>query len=56
VRPEAEYAAGHLPGAGHVPPEQLELLDDLPPDRDIVAYSRGPYCGYADDAVRRLQR
>ncbi|MFA9445777.1 ArsR/SmtB family transcription factor [Egicoccus sp. AB-alg6-2] len=56
VRPRAEYDAGHLPGAVHVPPDQLELLDDLPPDRDVVAYCRGPYCVYADDAVRRLGR
>jgi rhodanese-related sulfurtransferase/predicted transcriptional regulator len=55
VRPRAEYAAGHLPGAVHVPPDQLDLLDALPADRDIVAYCRGPYCVYADDAVRRLQ-
>jgi rhodanese-related sulfurtransferase len=56
VRPLAEYAAGHLPGAVHVPPDQLELLDHLPDDRDIVAYCRGPYCVYADDAIRRLQQ
>jgi rhodanese-related sulfurtransferase len=56
VRPHAEYAAGHLPGAVHVPPDQLELLDELPHDREIVAYCRGPYCVYADDAVRRLRR
>jgi rhodanese-related sulfurtransferase len=56
VRPHAEYAAGHLPGAVHVPPDQLELLDDLPDDREVVAYCRGPYCVYADDAVRRLQQ
>ncbi len=57
VRPSAEYAAGHLPGAVSIPPDQLEdLLQDLPRDRDIVAYCRGPYCVYADDAVRRLQR
>jgi rhodanese-related sulfurtransferase/predicted transcriptional regulator len=55
VRPEAEYLAGHLPGAVHVPPDQLQLLDDLPPDRDVIAYCRGPYCVYADDAVRRRQ-
>lgn len=55
VRPEAEYAAGHLPGAVHVPPDRLDLLDDLPPDRDVVAYCRGPYCVYADDAVRYLR-
>ena len=56
VRPAAEYAAGHLPGAISIPPDRLELLDDLPDDRDIVAYCRGPYCVYADDAVRRLQQ
>lgn len=56
VRPAAEYAAGHLPGAISIPPDRLELLDDLPHDRDIVAYCRGPYCVYADDAVRRLQQ
>lgn len=55
VRPEAEYAAGHLPGAISVPPDRLELLDELPADRDVVAYCRGPYCVYADDAVRRLR-
>jgi rhodanese-related sulfurtransferase len=55
VRPEAEYVAGHLPGAIHVPPDRLELLDDLPSGRDIVAYCRGRYCVNADDAVRRLQ-
>jgi rhodanese-related sulfurtransferase/DNA-binding HxlR family transcriptional regulator len=55
VRPEAEYAAGHLPGAISIPPDQLESrLDELPADRDVVAYCRGPYCVYADDAVREL--
>jgi rhodanese-related sulfurtransferase len=56
VRPTAEYAAGHLPGAVCVPPDRLELLDELPADRVVVAYCRGPYCAYADDAVRRLQQ
>ena len=57
VRPEAEYAAGHLPGAISIPPDRLdELLDDLPADGDVVAYCRGPYCVYADDAVRALTR
>jgi rhodanese-related sulfurtransferase/predicted transcriptional regulator len=60
VRPPAEYAAGHIPGALHVPPDRLDLLDDLlgdqPPDREVVAYCRGPYCVYADDAVRRLHQ
>lgn len=56
VRPEPEYAAGHLPGAVSIPPDQLdELLGQLPGDRDVVAYCRGPYCVYADDAVRRLR-
>ncbi|HSK22755.1 MAG TPA: metalloregulator ArsR/SmtB family transcription factor [Egicoccus sp.] len=55
VRPEAEYAAGHLPGAISIPPHRIDdLLDDLPADRDVVAYCRGPYCVYADDAVRAL--
>lgn len=55
VRPEAEYAAGHLPGAIHVPPDELDRLDGLPEDREVIAYCRGPYCRYADDAVRHLQ-
>jgi DNA-binding transcriptional ArsR family regulator/rhodanese-related sulfurtransferase len=56
VRPTVEYEAGHLPGAISVPPDRLELLDDLPPGPAVVAYCRGPYCVYADDAVRRLRR
>jgi rhodanese-related sulfurtransferase/predicted transcriptional regulator len=55
VRPAAEYAAGHLPGAILVPPDQLERLDEVPRDRELVAYCRGPYCVYADDAVRRVR-
>lgn len=55
MRPGPEYAAGHLPGAVHVPPDRLELLDELPDGRDVVAYCRGPYCVYADDAVRWLR-
>lgn len=58
VRPESEYAAGHLPGAISIPPDQLERLDDLvsamPPDQEVVAYCRGPYCVFADDAIRYL--
>lgn len=55
VRPEAEYAAGHLPGAISTPHDRLEqALDTLPADGDVVAYCRGPYCVYADDAVRTL--
>jgi rhodanese-related sulfurtransferase len=58
VRPGAEYASGHLPGAISIPPDQLERLDYLvetvTPDADIVAYCRGPYCVFADDAIRYL--
>lgn len=58
VRPAAEYVSGHLPGAISVPPDRPELLDDLvsnlPPEDEIVAYCRGPYCVYADDAIRYL--
>jgi len=56
VRPTVEYDAGHLPGALNVPPDELDRrLHDLPADRhDVVAYCRGPYCVYADDAVRAL--
>lgn len=56
VRPEAEYAAGHVPGAVNVPYDRLaDLVADLPRDREIVAYCRGRYCVMAPDAVRRLQ-
>ena len=45
VRPEPEYAGGHLPGAIHIPLEQLsDRLAELPHDKKIVAYCRGRYC------------
>jgi rhodanese-related sulfurtransferase/DNA-binding transcriptional ArsR family regulator len=57
VRPEAEYAAGHIAGARSVPIGELRKhLRALPKDTDVIAYCRGPYCVYADDAVRELQR
>jgi rhodanese-related sulfurtransferase len=57
VRPEAEYAAGHIAGARSVPVTELRRhLRALPKDADVVAYCRGPYCVYADDAVRELNR
>lgn len=57
VRPSVEYAAGHIQGARSLPLADLtRRLKDLPKDREVVAYCRGPYCVYADDAVRLLRR
>jgi rhodanese-related sulfurtransferase/DNA-binding HxlR family transcriptional regulator len=56
VRPEAEFRAGHIAGARSAPLQLLDgLLLTLPRRREIVAYCRGPYCVYADDAVRLLR-
>ncbi|HEX7299124.1 MAG TPA: metalloregulator ArsR/SmtB family transcription factor [Solirubrobacteraceae bacterium] len=56
VRPSEEYAAGHIDGARSIPLDELEeRLADLPTDREIVAYCRGPFCAYAHEAVRRLR-
>lgn len=55
VRPAVEYGAGHLPGAISMPLAELERrLRELPPDKTVVAYCRGPYCVYADDALALL--
>jgi rhodanese-related sulfurtransferase len=55
VRPAAEYAAGHLPGAVSVPVGELRRrLAELPADREVVAYCRGPYCAFAYEAVAVL--
>lgn len=57
VRPRHEYAAGHIAGAQSMPvPELRRHLRVLPKDSEVVAYCRGPYCIYADDAVRELNR
>jgi rhodanese-related sulfurtransferase len=57
VRPAAEFLAGHVPGAVSVPPDELRArVRRLPTDDDVVAYCRGSYCIYADDAVRALRR
>jgi rhodanese-related sulfurtransferase len=57
VRPAPEFAAGHIAGARSLPIADLaRRLRDLPKDREVVAYCRGPYCVYADDAVRLLHR
>jgi rhodanese-related sulfurtransferase len=56
VRPEEEYRAGHIPGALSVPVHTLEAaLQTLPRDREIVAYCRGPYCVFSDEAVALLR-
>jgi rhodanese-related sulfurtransferase len=56
VRPEEEFAAGHIDGARSIPIDELERrLSELPADREIVAYCRGPFCAYAHEAVRQLR-
>jgi rhodanese-related sulfurtransferase len=55
VRPYPEYQAGHLPGAISVPLDELPThLERLPREQLIVAYCRGPYCAYADQALALL--
>jgi rhodanese-related sulfurtransferase len=57
VRPPEEYRAGHIPGALSVPVDELDRrLADLPRDREIVVYCRGPYCVLAVEAVELLRR
>jgi len=56
VRPVPEYLAGHIPGALSVPLDQVpRRLAELPPDREIVAYCRGPFCLLAAEAVQALR-
>src|SRR5512133_413781 len=56
VRPQEEFAAGHIDGARSIPIDELERrLAELPADREIVAYCRGPFCAYAHEAVRQLR-
>jgi len=57
VRPPEEYRAGHIPGALSVPLGELKArLEELPKDREIVAYCRGPYCVMAVEAVALLRK
>jgi rhodanese-related sulfurtransferase/predicted transcriptional regulator len=56
VRSAEEFDAGHIEGARSIPLDELEEhLAELPPDQEIVAYCRGPFCAYAHEAVRRLR-
>ena len=56
VRPSVEYEAGHIRGATSVPVGTLRRLRSLSKDIEIVAYCRGPFCVYADEAVRQLRK
>ena len=57
VRPAAEFEAGHIAGARSVPVDELEKrLNEIPKRGEVVAYCRGPFCVYADEAVARLRR
>jgi rhodanese-related sulfurtransferase len=55
VRPSVEYEQGHIPGARSIPVDELESrISQLPDEAVVVAYCRGPYCIYADEAVELL--
>jgi rhodanese-related sulfurtransferase len=55
VRPAIEYQQGHIPDARSIPVEELEhRLAELPRDREIVAYCRGPFCVFSDEAAQLL--
>jgi len=57
VRPPEEYAQGHISGALNIPLDKLKLrLKELPRDREIVAYCRGPWCVLSYEAVARLRK
>ena len=57
VRPPSEFAAGHIAGSRSIPIDRLaRQLRNLPDDVEVVAYCRGPYCVFADEAVRLLRR
>ncbi|MEX1124604.1 MAG: metalloregulator ArsR/SmtB family transcription factor [Acidimicrobiia bacterium] len=56
VRPRREFEAGHLPGAVSIPIDELEArLNELPEDVEVVAYCRGRFCAFADQAIRILE-
>ena len=56
VRPEEEFRLGHLPGAVNIPLGELhERLEELDPDREVIAYCRGAYCVFSFEAVAALR-
>jgi rhodanese-related sulfurtransferase len=57
VRPSGEYRAGHIPGAVSIPLGELKArFKELPKNREVVAYCRGPYCVFAVEAVELLRK
>jgi rhodanese-related sulfurtransferase len=57
VRPSEEFRAGHIPGAVSIPVGELKArFKELPKDRDVVAYCRGPYCVFAMEAAELLRK
>ncbi|HZA41647.1 MAG TPA: metalloregulator ArsR/SmtB family transcription factor [Actinomycetota bacterium] len=57
VRPTEEFDAGHIPGAVSIPVQELKRrLKEIPERVEVVAYCRGPYCAFAHEAVRLLER
>ena len=56
LRPPEEFAAGHIPNARSIPFGELDQrMDELPSDKELVAYCRGPFCVAAIEGVRRLR-
>ncbi len=57
VRPESEYKQGHIAHAISIPIDELsKRLKELPKRTEIIAYCRGPFCVYADEAVNILTK
>jgi rhodanese-related sulfurtransferase/DNA-binding HxlR family transcriptional regulator len=57
VRPDEEYQAAHVASAVSIPLAELEhRISELPRDREVVAYCRGPYCALAPEAARTLRK
>ena len=57
VRPEQEFKAGHIPGSINIPIDQLPgRIGELKKSKRYIAYCRGPFCVFADDAVQLLTR